>query len=311
MRVVQEPTLSEITTVLKRRWAPIVMTSVGLAVVMGLLSYAIPPQFQASTTLLPAPSSDRLPSLASLAAGIRDLGLPVAASMAPAVTYPEIVMSRRLLEGVLHSKVFVDATGDSVPLIDVIQPQGAEPKRNERALRRMRGLVNTRLDRRTGLVTIEVKSRYPEVASQVASALASQLQQFTIESATSLAGQRRKFIEERLEVTGSDLKAREDELRGFREKNLRIGNSPRLQIEEGRLARALREQEEVYLTLRREYEMTKIEEHRDVASIVVLDPAVPPVFRHSPSRVGMAILGLIAGGLVGSIVVVAGRPNMA
>ena len=96
-----------------------------------------------------------------------------------------------------------------------------------------------------------------------------------------------------------ELDVAEENLRGFRERNLRIGNAPRLLLEEGRLNRAVREQEEVYLTLRRQYELAKIEERRDVPVINVLDAAVVPSFRISPRRAIMGILGLVIGGTLG------------
>ena len=43
----------------------------------------------------------------------------------------------------------------------------------------------------------------------------------------------------------------EEKLKAFRETNKRIENSPQLQLEQGRIAREVRVQEEVYLTLKK------------------------------------------------------------
>jgi uncharacterized protein involved in exopolysaccharide biosynthesis len=129
----------------------------------------------------------------------------------------------------------------------------------------------------------------------VANALSELLQDFTVHSFTSQAGENRRFIEGRLKEVQGDLTHAEEQVRAFRERNLRIGNSPRLLLEEGRLARALREQEEIYLTLRRQYELAKVQEHRDVPVLNVLDAAVNPTLRSAPRRGLVAALGTLLG----------------
>src|SRR6185436_7681574 len=81
----------------------------------------------------------------------------------------------------------------------------------------------------------------------------------------------------------------------FRERNVRFGNSARLAIEEGRLSRAVRQQEEIYLTLQRQGELARLEERKDVPVLSVLDPAVPPVKRDWPKRGLLALLGAMLG----------------
>jgi uncharacterized protein involved in exopolysaccharide biosynthesis len=144
-----------------------------------------------------------------------------------------------------------------------------------------------------------VRARQPQVAAGIANSLDTLLQDFAIYSFTSQAGENRQFVEGRLTEVRTELNQAEEILRDFRERNLRIGNAPRLLLEEGRLSRAVREHEEVYLTLRRQYELAKIEERRDVPVINVLDAAVVPSFRISPRRAIMAILGLVIGGTLG------------
>ena len=71
--------------------------------------------------------------------------------------------------------------------------------------------------------------------------------------------------------------------------------------------RLVREQEEVYITLSREHEVAKIDEHRNVPVLSVLDPAEPPAFRHFPKRRLLAAIGLGAGFVLGSLVAISRR----
>lgn len=296
-----EPSLADFGRTIRKRWLSISVTSLSLGVLLTLVSFAIPPTYEAVTTLLPVPSSDRMSALGVLGTRLADLSIPNPLSATPAASYPRIVQSRRLMEQVLNMRCQASAARDSVPLIDLIHPRGEGPKREEEALKSLQRQVDIDYDRRSGIIAIVARAKYPTVAAAIANALATNLQDFMIDVAASQAGKKKKFIEGRLYDTQTALTQRENELRAFRERNLRIGNSPRLQIDEGRLVRALREQEEIYLTLSREYEMAKVEEHQDVAPLVVVDTAIPPSTRHSPSRRMLALLGLVVGAAAGGV----------
>ncbi len=258
-------------------------------------SFLLPPTYQAKVRIIPASSVDRMPSLSQFGIDLGQLGLLGTARAGSPFLYPEIVRSRTLLHQVLEMSFPSDEGQRHARLIDVIQPGKDSAKRTERALRKMLKLVGATVDRRTGVLTIEVRAPRPLLAAGVANSLEALLQRFMIESFTSQAGKNRIFIEGRLQEAQVQVVEQEERLRGFRERNLRVGNSPRLLLEEGRLTRALREQEEIYVTLSRQYEMAKIEEHRDVPVLNVLDPAEPPVFRHSPKRRVLVGLGFLAG----------------
>jgi len=188
---------------------------------------------------------------------------------------------------------------DSVRVVDYLERTGTPARRMELGVRKLRRSIDANLDRRTGVLSIRVRAERPEVAAAIANELDSLLQDFAVHSFTSQAGENRRFIEGRLEGVQSQLNGAEEQLRAFRESNLRIGNSPRLQLEEGRLTRRLREQEEVYLTLQRQYELAKIEEHRETPAINVIDAAEVPITRISPRRVSMTLMGLIIGASAG------------
>jgi uncharacterized protein involved in exopolysaccharide biosynthesis len=66
-------------------------------------------------------------------------------------------------------------------------------------------------------------------------------------------------------------------------------------MEESRLTRAVRTQEEIFLTLQRQRELTRVEERKDVPVLSVLDPAVPPAKRDWPKRSLLAVLGALLG----------------
>lgn len=288
-------TLPDYLQLIVRRYRIIFLTGLGVAVIIFGLSYLIPSIYQASASLIPMGRADRLGTLGALGVELSDFGIGSASpELAPAM-YPLIAESRAVLEPILHTE-FVGANSRTpVKFIDWTLPQGSGARRLERAVRQFRKSIEVGVDRRAGVITIAVKDRDPLIAASVANALADSLQAFVISSLASHAGQNRKFIEGRLSEIRSDLARAEEALRQFREQNLRIGNSPHLALEESRLVRAVREQEEIYLTVKREHELAKIEEHKTVPVLIALDRATPPTRKYWPRRSLLAGLGLVLG----------------
>jgi len=263
------------------------------------ITFAIPETFRATTSVIPAARGQGLGTIGGLAGflgtNLSELGIGSAPTPVDPVMYGEIVRSRRLFQRLLEGPVPGTGGNEAGQLIDVIQPSGSGELRLQRALRKLRQCVDVRLDRRTGILTIEAKAKDPGTAAGMANTLCDFLQEYVLTTLTTQAGQNRRFIEERLTETKAVLVRSEDELRAFRERNVRIGNSPRLSLEEGRLIRTLREQEEIFLTLRRQFELARIEERRDVPALNVLDVAMPPVTREWPKRKLIMLAGIVLG----------------
>ena len=70
----------------------------------------------------------------------------------------------------------------------------------------------------------------------------------------------------------------------------------------GRLLREVRIQEEVYLTLKTEFEMVKIEEVKSLPMIRILDEAVAPINKSKPKRRRIMTIAVFIGLILGVIV---------
>ena len=262
---------------------------------MYLISFLLPPSYLATTTLIPVGNPEKQSLLGQLSTGLEDLGIqPSSRPNSPAM-YPEIVRSRRILGQALETPCPANVDGSQRPLLHLLQGPSRDRRSWEKAIKSTRRMVSTFLDRRTGVLTIEVRAKQPEVAAFMANTLDTLLQEFTIQAFTTQAGANRIFIEGRLAETERSLHEAEERLRDFREKNLRIGNSPQLLMEETRYVRLLRAEEEVFVTLRRQHEVAKIQEHKELPVLNVLDSALPPPFRNSPKRGVMAMAGFVVG----------------
>lgn len=259
-----------------------------------LAAWLLPPTWVATATLLEAPRAGGGSALEQLSVSAEALGLPARGSSSNALTYPDILRSRRLL-GALLVREFPAADGARAPLEAVLVPGPAGPARTERALERLRERLDITLDRRTNLLRVGMLDHDPVRAAAVANAACAELQHVLVHSMTTQAGAQRRFVEERLDEARRRLARAEESLRAFRESNLR-GSNPRLALEQARLLREARTQEEVVLALTRQYELARVDERRDVPVLNVLDAATPPAFASGPRR-GLLVAGGLAAGL--------------
>jgi uncharacterized protein involved in exopolysaccharide biosynthesis len=280
-----------------------IIAVVAAAIALGI-AYIIPPSYEGVTTTVPVPQqTSRLSLKAAAVPG--DLGALLGEPPQRMMLYPELIRSRQSLEAALTSR-FPRANGqDSVMLIDLVERKGSGALRLENAVKKMRRQVYATIDRRTSMMTIRVRSRDAAVAAAVANFLVAHLQEFSIRSMAGNAAENRRFVEGRLAETRTELSRAEAGLETFREGNLRIGNSPHLQLEQGRLMRDVRVQEEVFLTLTREYELARVDEHRDVPVVNTIDVAIVPASRMWPKRGLLAGLGGLLGLALGTVLVLA------
>lgn len=292
----------------RARLAAIAIGAVLAAAAALALSFALPPTYDAKVSVLEAPRANGSSALDQLGLGAEALGFKLGGASSNALTYPDILRSRRLLVRLLADTVNTSA-GARARYVDLVQPGADGPVRTERALKRLRKRVDASLDRRTNLLTVHVMDRDPAVAADAANAAVAILQDIVLNGMTTQSGATRRFVERQLARARDDLAGAEANLRAFRERNLRFGNAPRLLVEQSRLMRALAEREAVVAALARQYEMAKVEEGRDVPVLNVLDAAVPPPFRSGPRRAPMAAGGLLVGAALGAVLGGPRRPR--
>jgi len=297
--------LLEPVRVLVARWRPFLGVPLVAVSVTLIVSIFLLPTYTASTTFVPeAPPPNRLPSGLAGLAGQFGIGLGTSASQSPRF-YAQLVTSRELLESVLNTR-FPDPRAsaggsDSVPLLELLATGGRDSAdRIQRAARELSRCVSVSVDNQTSVVHLDVDARYPGLAANVANAFVAYLNDFNTRTRQSQARERRKFVEQRVGDAQRDLRAAEDHLRAFLERNRSWQQAPQLVFEEGRLRRQLDVNQEVYLTLKRDYETARIEEVNDTPVITVIDPAVAPRRKSRPHHMMMGVLALVLGVLGGA-----------
>ena len=177
--------------------AAFVITSAVVAVVVSLL---LPPRYESTTRLLPAPRS---------AGNLSSLLRPEASALAGLAGIDANPSEGRFL-ALLHSRALADRIIDRFGLM---KTYGARYRHEARtALAEHTTILE---DRKTGVITISVSDRDPQRAAAIAGAYPNELDMLNSELNTSGAHMERVFLESRVNELGSELHDAADRLSQF------------------------------------------------------------------------------------------------
>ena len=259
----------------------------------------------AKTTILPADAkgSSPLMGLAGASAQLMGFNLPTGGDIS--LLYEPIVRSRRVITNVLRSSFNSAKYEEKAPLLDImeINAESIEERLDIGYRRFIEEILKVDFDRKNRITTLYVETTEPQLSADIAHSLVGEIDKYGRESAIGKAKENKVFIEERLAETLNLLEKAEGDLKVFRETNKRIENSPELQLKQGRLVREVRVQEEVYLTLKKELEIVKIEEVKSLPIIRILDEAVAPIEKSKPRRTLIMVIAMFSALLLGVAVV--------
>jgi uncharacterized protein involved in exopolysaccharide biosynthesis len=252
-------------------------------------SFLVGPRYKAQVIILPEMEKSKL---AGLARGV-DLGIVSALNPGEGQVsklYPTIVRSANILESILYSKYQTEQYPDSVSLVEYWRISAPSKNREfEVALKELRGRLETYWDVRLETVTITVEMEEAALAAEVANRVTAELDRYTRLTRKTNASAQRDFVEHRIVEVEKELAGAENALRDFKEKNRRILDSPQLMLELARLERNVQIKSAVYLELKKQFEVARIEEIKNIPVINVLDPARVPADRDRPRRAELAI----------------------
>ena len=280
------------------------LAAVVLTVVLCLV---LPSWYTATTTFIPeSRSQGQLPQgLGGLAglAGQLGLAFPQQVSQSPRF-YAAVLRSREIMEPVLLTRYAVPGTNpaDSATLLRILKIRGRSTADSlEWGLKELNGLLSVTVDPQTNIVTLSVDTRDPALSATVAARFIEHLNEFNTKHRESQARERRKFAEQRVADAGSELRSAEDAGKSFYERNRGWQESPSLVFTEAALRRQVQVAQEVYLTLRREFETARIEEVNDTPVITLIDAAVAPQRKSWPRLGPLTLIALVVGTMVGCV----------
>lgn len=302
-----EISLKEIIDVLKENIRLILaVPSVLCTLTIIYVLFIAQPVYTSSTTIIPASGESSMGNLAGMAAQF-GITVPGGNESAPSMVYPEIIKSRTLARKLLQRKFDTEKYGPSKTLLYILMIGLDDPEYGIDTLEIMaieylqEQSISVGKDRESSILTVSVGAFEPRLAADMASALIEELdihqKQFNIKQ----AAKKRIFIEERIEGVKVDLETAEESLKEWRQRNRSIGDSPALLLEQERLMRESEVQKSLYITLKQEYEMAKIEEVEESDILHILDKPEVSLKRSKPNRKLSVILAGILGLGLGAV----------
>ncbi len=291
------------TAVLRRRRLIIALSVFGgvAGLTAALLSSRV---YTASATFIPEEPDNKMSSGLALAAGQFGIKLPSSGGGWGPPVYAELLKSRALLQPIAGDTLNVSEIGRRVPLMELLKVKpAAAPLRLERTVRALRKKVVVLEDKKLGAVRLTVTTKWPSVSFAVANSLVAGVNQFNLESRKTQAGAERRFVETQALDAERALRDAENLLQQFHKRNRGgVFGSPELALEKDRLEREVTLRQQNYTSLSQSKEEAKISEVRNTPVITIIEQPQRPVLPEPRHSVTKALLGGIAGGIIGVII---------
>ena len=150
----------------------------------------------------------------------------------------------------------------------------------------------------SGLITVSIMMQDPTLAANIANYIANYVKDFISYEQHREAQRNREFVEDQKSDAKIQLEWSEELLTSFRKKHPIPRDTPELQMQRSRLESGIEENRAVYITIRQQYEIAKIEEAKEKLLINILDIAEPAIKKDKPKRTLIVLLSLFGGFMV-------------
>ena len=263
------------------------------------------PIYKSTAKIISSSSGGRVSQASGLAA---QFGINISNGQSePKWVYNEIIKSRTLAKAVLKQKFDTNEFGPQKTLLQILTYGNNKPRFKTDTLQilgieHLLGMVEVYEDVKTSILTLSVNASESNLARDINKVFIEQLDAHQQKYNKAKTIDARKFIEERILDTESDLIEAEEDLKNFMDRNRRIENSPALQLEQQRIGREVTVLTGVYTTLKQQLETTKIEEVKESAYVIVLDPPEAPLKLSKPNKKFMILLAGFLGIGLGIII---------
>nr|AIF19914.1 lipopolysaccharide biosynthesis protein [uncultured marine thaumarchaeote KM3_87_H02] len=210
--------------------------------------------------------------------------------------FPELLRSRTFAEKILDKKFYTKEFGKELSLLAILT-HGNDPPEVGRdtlvtsALSSLGEILTFDQDPPNTFSVIKVTASEPLFAKELAEVTLAELEALNRFYKSQAVNEKTSFISNRISSVENDLESSEKRLKEFNERNRQI-SSPALQLEHGRLARDVEIQKGIYLTLKQQFELAKIEEIQGASIVQILDKPQVPL---GPSNIKLKLSVMLAG----------------
>ncbi len=268
------------------------------------------PQYTSSATLVipDKQSSGGMGGFAGIASqfGV-NIQSGVQADLSSPDILPKLIFSNIFAEKILFKEFLLSKNKKEIPLINIIIDSNEDIAKSNLGLinkgsREFRKMISFEDSKKDPMSRISITSSDPLLSKQLAETVLTELEELNRSYKSQIVSEKILFIDQRINSVINELEASEKRLKSFNEQNRQI-SSPSLQLEQDRLLRDVEVQKGIYLTLKQQFELAKIEEIQQASIFQVLDkpslPQAPSSNRLVLKIILSAILGFTIAILIG------------
>ena len=235
---------------------------------------------------------------------------------APTYNIPDVIKSRRLKKDIVLRRWKTNNFPGGSNLIqywELDKPPFFSPMKLIRQFLPSGGFSSSKLDKETyeailrldelisvkeeisGMISVTVLMEDPKLASDIANYIAEYVKRFISIEQKREASRNKVFVEKQMEEAKKQMGNSEDSLTDFRKDHPLRLDTPSIEMMRERLQSTVEENRAVYITLRQQFEIAKIDEAKERLLINILDTAEPAVKKAKPKRTLIVILSFIFG----------------
>jgi len=137
----------------------------------------------------------------------------------------------------------------------------------------------------SGMITISVLMEDEIIASEIVNFISDWIENYVSNEMTLKATKNRQFIEERLDNAKNDLFLSEEKWSDFQKNHSIADDNPDVLLQKARLLRNIEVNQQVYITLRQQFELNRIEELKERPVINILDVGEVATEESKPLRI--------------------------
>ena len=272
----------------------ILVTFISVFITFTYIQFIKPPEYISSATILiPENKINSIGGLGGLASQF-GVNLPSSeqADLSSPHILPDLLQSRTFGEKLLKKKFYTEKFNKNLSLEKILNNGKANIQKEKmvsNALSELRKMISFNQNPQSSFSTIFVKTNEPEFSKKLAEAILLELELLNRFFKSQTVSEKLSFIENRIESVSDDLDKSEKILKVFNERNRQV-NSPSLKLEQNRLNQDLEIHRSIFLTLKQQYELAKIEEIQESSILQVLDqPQLPLLTANRNLKIGIIL----------------------
>ena len=288
----------------------VIALSVFIAVFIGF-TYAqfvkVPLYMSSAKILLPDNKPENIGGLAGLASQF-GVSIPSGGSVdlsSPSL-FPELLRSRALAEKILDKEFYSLKYEKKLPLLSIFTHGDNPPTVGKDTLiTGAKGILDSMIELEkspsSSFSILSVIANDPIFAKELAEVVLQELEDLNRFFKSQSVNEKTAFIEERISNVKKDLEFSEQSLKAFNEQNRQI-STPSLQLQQERFERNVEVQKGIYLTLKQQLELAKIEEVQEASIMRILDVPQAPLGPFNRNLKLTILVSLVLGTGIGIII---------